>query len=196
MIRERTWPVWAKRLVTMGLIVHLTSVLMAELAYPPTSPLLRRLVGSFVPYYEFLDQGHAHRFYSDIGPTAILTAELRFGDGRPNRTVRLPDRSVRPRMVYQRQLALANSVFDEVRPALSNPNIPLRSGWGESFARHLCLENPGCTGVTLRLQQHENPHPGRLIEAATVPGIPRVDPDAEEFYTTPTLLGDFPCPPK
>ena len=191
---QHSWPVGARRIVTGLLVFHLAATLLAEFAAPPTSPLIEALASKFRHYYEFVDQGHAHRFYSNIGPTPILTAEIRFGDGRPPREVRVPDRSTRPRLVYQRHLALADRAFEEIAPILHDRSIPLHSSWGESYSRYLCRKYPGASGVILRVQQHRNPSPGQLLAAATVPGAPRIDPDADEFYDAPILLGDFPCP--
>lgn len=174
-----TWPGWAKGLASLAVLWQVGSLLMAELASPPASPLEEAIARPFRPYYELTDQGHDHRFYSDIGPTPILLAELRFADGRPSRTIRIPDRGVRPRIVYQRQLALAHWARLDER-------------WAQSIARHLCWREQGCSGVTIRLQLHDNPTPGQLIEAA---GRRKpIDPDSEEFYAVPILLGDFPCP--
>lgn len=191
-----TWPLWAKVAASAAIAFHFASVLAAEMAGSPSSPLQHEIADRFAPYYELLDQGQAHRFYSDIPPTPIVTAELRFDDGRPTRTVRIPDRSLRPRMIYQRHLALANALFQEVGPSLEHPEIPRPTVRAESFARHLCHAHPGCSGVILRLQLHLTPDLGRMIEAATDPEAPRLDPDAEEFYTTPQRIGDFPCPPR
>src|SRR4051794_12571646 len=69
-----SWPAWARWLASVAIVLHLASVLAAEFGTPPASPLERDFADVFVHYYEALDQGHGHRFYSDIGPTAILTA--------------------------------------------------------------------------------------------------------------------------
>ena len=58
------------------------------------------------------DLGYAYRFYVEPPPTPVVTATLRFGDDRPEETVRLPGRDVPgPRMRHQRQLALANALL-------------------------------------------------------------------------------------
>jgi len=175
----KSWPTWARVASSLVIGWHVASLLAAELRQPPASPLERRLGDVFQRYYELTDQGVAHRFYSDIGPTPILLAELKFGDGRPSRTLRVPDRSLRPRILYQRELALANYAPQ----------------WAESFAHHLARRNPGCVGVTVRIQQHINPSPEQWIEAANDPDSKVVNPDSEEFYSVPYLLGDFAWPP-
>jgi len=187
------WPTWAKLLASLAIAWQLASVLVAELTSGPASPLERRIGEVFTRHYQLTDQGVGHRFYSDIGPTPILLAELRFHDGRPPRTIRIPDRSTRPRMLYQRHLALANWVFSEVRPQLSLPDTPIESVWARSFAQHLCRREPGCSGVTIRVQEHRNPDPDQLLASARGQAPP-VDSDADEFYEPPIFVGDFPCP--
>lgn len=190
-----SWPSWARWIVSALLLFQIASVLAAEFAGPPASPLERAVADPFTPYYQLVDQGHAHRYYADIPPTPIVTAELRFADGRSNTTIRIPDRSLRPRMIYQRHLALANTLAREAgtpRPEGAAPPTL----WAESYARHLCRTHPGCSGVILRLQLHLIPSVEQLIDAATDPDSPPFDADAEEFYTTPQRIGDFPCPPQ
>ena len=92
---DRSWPTWAKVLASTAIAWQLGSVLVAELTSGPASPLERQVGAVFARHYQLTDQGVGHRFYSDIGPTPILLAELRFGDGRPTRKIRIPDRSMR-----------------------------------------------------------------------------------------------------
>ena len=191
---KKTWPGWAKGLVSIVIVLQLGSLFAAELAQSPASPLEQKLAEPFTSWYELTSQGVAHRFYSDIGPTPILLAELKFRDGRPSKTVRIPDRSVRPRMIYQRQLALANAVFEDVLPALNNPDVQVSSQWAESFAHYLARREPDCSGVVVRLQIHRNPSPGQMIEAVQTSKSRTIDPDSEEFYDVPRWIGDYPWP--
>jgi hypothetical protein len=191
---KSTWPGWAKAVVSVAILWQLTSLFAAELGAPPSSPLEQRLAEFFLPWHELTDQGLAHRFYSDIGPTPILQAELRFADGQPPKTIRIPNRSTHPRLVYQRQLALANAVFEEFAPALVDPDIRVHSRWAESIAHYLAAHEPGCKGVIIRIQMHRNPSPGQMIESAQAPGAKPLDPDSEEFYDVPRLVGDYPWP--
>jgi hypothetical protein len=43
------------------------------------------------------------------------------------------------------------------------------------------------------VQRHLIPDPDRVREAPAAPGGARVDLDAEEYYTTPERIGEFPC---
>ena len=180
------WPAWSKWAVSLALVYHLAAVIAAALAYPPASPLEMRWAEAFRGYYQLTDLRQSHRYYGDIPPTPIAEAEIHFGEGLPSKTVRLPDPSARPRIAYQRQLALAYHLAEDVRN-----NGPEASLWARSYARHLCALHPGCTSVTLRLRAHLIPDPDRLLA-----GKGKLDVDAEEFFTTPERIGDFPCPPR
>ncbi len=185
------WP-WAWRaVVSVVLGFHLMAMLAVALAGAPASPVEQEFARAFQGYVELIDQGHVHRYYAPAPPpTPVVTAELRFGEGRPTKSIRIPDRSVRPRLRYQRQLALANHLFNEFRMAQADLRGRQESRWGASYARHLCAENPGCTGVTLRVQQHLVPDLIRMRQEGIV-SLP--DVDDERFYTVPERIGDYPC---
>ena len=186
------WPVGARRAVSAGIAVHAAAVLAAALAWPPSSSLETAVAGVFAVYYQVLDQGYAYRYYApEPGPTPIVTARVRFADGRPEKTLRLPSRGLWPRLRYQRQLALANHLvahFEETRQATGDGSTGL---FARSFARHIARSNPGSVVVTLYTQLHLIPHP-QVVRDALEAGKP-VDIDAEEFYTAPERIGEFPC---
>ncbi|MBX6315735.1 MAG: hypothetical protein IRY99_22885, partial [Isosphaeraceae bacterium] len=172
-------------------------VVVGALAASPASPLEMSLARWFRPYYGLADMGYAYRFYSpEPPPTPVLTATLTFADGS-ERKVRLPDRSLRPRLLYQRQMALANTLYVEVDAARREPPMPghPHDRWARAFARHLCrlYEGEGCKAVTLHAQMHLVPELERVREALSRPGASGVDLDAEEFYTVPEWIGDYSC---
>ncbi len=112
----RPWPLGARVLASVALGVHLLAMLSVALSGAPASPLEQRFSSLFSPYIDAIDQGHVHRYYAPAPPpTPIALAEIRFGDDKPPQTIRIPDRSVRPRIRYQRQLALAYHLFEEVQ---------------------------------------------------------------------------------
>lgn len=192
------WPAWARRLATGGLLFHLTAIVAAALSAPPSSPLERALADRFARYYDLIDQGHAYRFYApEPPPTPVVTARLRFDDGRVEQEIRLPDRSLRPRLRYQRHLALANHLyvdFEAARRAGAEGGGPDRppSLWGASYARHLCRTR-GCDGVALYVRMHLIPDLDLVLDELAGPGAGPVDLDAERFYTTPERIGDYSC---
>lgn len=192
--RSASWPGWWRGVASVLLAIHLLAMLAVSLAGMPASPLEREFAGLFAGYVEAIDQGHVHRYYAPAPPpTPVVTAELRFGPGEPTRTVRIPDRTVRPRIRYQRQLALAHHLFSDFQRTQGDPHGEARSRWGASYARHLCGSYPGCTGVRLRVQQHLVPDLVRLRMMAGGPGGALPDVDDERFYTVPELIGDYPC---
>jgi hypothetical protein len=124
----------------------------------------------------------------------VVTATLAFGDGRPEEMLRLPGREVAgPRMRQQRQLALANSLFMDVRAAKERAGDASMSRLARAYARHLCLTRPDCRSVTLHLQLHLIPEIEQVRDATRSPGAARFDLFAESLFTTPEWIGDYPC---
>lgn len=188
----KRWPIEARCAVSAVIAVHATAVLAGVLAGSPSSPLERSLADVFSAYFEAFDLGYGYRYYApEPGPTPIVTATVRYADGRPEVTVRLPERGVLPRLRYQRQLALANHLvaqFEEARRAGGEgQSVP----YARSYARHIARTHPGSTSVALFTQLHLIPHPEAVRQA--IEAGKAVDLDAEEFYTAPQRIGEFPC---
>ena len=188
------WPPWATAAVTVLLVGHMTAVLSAEMVVEPSSVAQKWLFRRFLPYTSLLDLDHAHRYYAPPPAfTPLAVARVHFADGRPDRVVNLPERGTWPRLRYQRQLALAYHLASDFEPeSAADAGGPPRT-WGASFAHHLCRATPGCSGVTLAILQHRLPPPDRVREAVSDPGAPPLDLDAQEYYSTPETIGDFPC---
>jgi hypothetical protein len=181
-------------LVSLGLLFHGAAVIAGALGVPPSSELERKIANLFTPYHDLVDQGYAYRYYAEPPPTPVITAKLHFGDGRPEQTIRLPGRSVAgPRMRHQRQLALANALFADVRETQRITADGGRSQLAAAFARHLCDSNPGCASVTLYAQQHLIPDPVVVRESLATPGAGSFDLFDDQFFTTPQWIGDFAC---
>jgi hypothetical protein len=193
-LEQPAWPGWARVLVSLVLLFHMTAVLAGALGVPPSSLLERTIADPFKPYYDLADLGYSYRYYAEPPPTPVVTATLSFGEGRPEETLRLPGREVTgPRLRHQRQLALANALFNDVREVKERTGESSRSRLARAYARHLCRTRPDCRSVTLHLRQHLIPDPDRVREAMAAPGAPRFDLFAEELFTTPEWIGDFPC---
>ena len=186
------WPTWAKRVVSAVIAAHVVAVLAGALAAPPSSPLEQAAASLFSPYYQLIDQGYAYRYYApEPGPTPVVTARVRYDDGRPEEAVRLPQRGIRPRLRYQRQLALANHLTDDWRAAKQETGDGSKSAYARSYARHIAKGRPGSVAITLYSQSHLIPDPARVREALEEGKA--VDMDAEEFFTVPERIGEFPC---
>jgi hypothetical protein len=181
-------------IVSVGLLIHIAAVLAGALGVPPSSELERAIADWFTPYFDALDLGYAYRFYAEPPPTPVVTATLQFGERKAAEVVRLPGRNVPgPRLRHQRQLALANALYADAQEARRRTTDASQSRLARAYARHLCLSRPGCRMVTLHLQQHLIPDPGRVREMLASPGAPGFDLFSESMFTAPEWIGDFPC---
>ncbi len=189
-----SWPGWARALVTLALLYHITAVIAGAMGVPPSSELERHIADLFTPYHDLVDQGYAYRYYAEPPPTPVITATLRFGKGHPDEAVRLPERDLAgPRMRHQRQLALANALFADFQDSRQMGAPGGHSRLAVSYARHLCKIHPGCMSVTLFAQQHLIPDPDHLRERLSAPGSSGFDLFDESLFTTPEWIGDFAC---
>lgn len=87
------WPVWARSVVSVMLVMHIAAVLSgAFAAAEPASALERRIADVFFSYHQVIDQGYTYRYYApEPGPTPVVTAKIHYSDGRPDEELRLPD---------------------------------------------------------------------------------------------------------
>ena len=194
--RTQGWPSWARRLVTLGLIFHALAILAGVWAAHPASDLEAAVDRVFVPYQGLIRQGYSYRYYSpEPPPTPVVTATLAFRDGRPDQVVRIPERGKWPRLLYQRELNLANWLMADVDEARRFAGDGSKSRWAQAYAAHLGRTHPGCSSVTLRNQLHLVPPIDRVGSqlAHPDPGGRPIDLDDDEFYTTPERIGEFPC---
>ncbi len=180
--------------VSLALIYHIGAVLAGALGVPPSSELERSIMERFATYFDLMDMGYSYRFYAEPPPTPVVTATLHFDDGRAEETVRLPGRDVAgPRMRHQRQLALANALFNDVQEARRFAGSASQSRLARAYARHLCHTRPGCRSVTLHVQQHLIPDPEQVHKAMDGPGASRFDLFGDRMFTIPEWIGDYPC---
>jgi hypothetical protein len=191
----RGWPLWARWLATLAILVHVSAVLAGALGAPPASALEHEFAEFFEPYHQLLDQGDSYRYYSTaFPPTPVVIATLTFADGRPSQIVRIPERGLRPRLRVQRQLALAHGLMEDFQATRREAGEERKtSRWAFAFAKHLCKTNPGCSSVTLQLQLRLVPRIERIQELLKRPSQGPVDLDDEEFTTAPERIGVFPC---
>jgi hypothetical protein len=188
------WPAGVRRTVSAVLLFHLTALVVGALSASPASFLERSLAERFAPYFQAIDQGYAYRYYApEPPPTPVVTATVRYADGRPEATVRLPRKETFPWLLRQRQLALANHMYSDFQSARIEGGDGRLSRWAGSYARHLMATHPGCSAVALHVQLHLIPDVQRIREMLASPrlGAKGVDLDAEEFYTTPERVGEY-----
>ena len=138
-----------------------------------------------VPWY-------GYRYYApEPGPTPVITATITYKDGRPDESVRIPQRGVLPRLRYQRQLALANHLATDFSNAKRDLGDGGKSHYARSYASHLAQSRTGCASITLFVQAHLIPDPVQIRN--TLAAGESVNLDAEEFFTAPERIGEFPC---
>ena len=131
--RAGGWSIAGRRIVSALLLFHIAAVLSGSLASSPASELERRVVGLFEGYHEATNLGQSYRYYSPAPPpTPVVTATIAFDDGRPESTVRLPDRGLSPRLRYQRHLALAHHLFVDFDEARRFAGDGGRSRWARA----------------------------------------------------------------
>ncbi len=201
----REWPAWARIVVSLLIALQLVSVVAGALGEPPSSIVERAIADPFVPYFAFTYQGASYRFYAPIpASTPVVTATLKYRDGR-EQTLRIPPReSLAPRLRFQRRLALANHLLSDVNARrrslgleaprdLADADSPaLHSVWGRSYARRLC-HTYGCSNVSISIQEHRQPFPQELANAPRRRGAPRLDLADEAFASPRIRVGEYSC---
>jgi hypothetical protein len=172
------------------LVFHLTAVLCSEVAGQVNYSRLEFDIGKcFWWYCILIHQDVAHSYFApEPDPaTPVVTARLTFSGNTPDRRIRLPDPSLRPRIRFIRQIALAWHLVHE----WTEDETPHRSYWAASYARHLCRTNPGCTRVDLFVEYHQMAQPRMILDAASRGA--KVDLDSLESYSLPERIGAFSC---
>ncbi len=188
----RTWPVGVRWVVSIVILFHVAAVLAGAFGADPASTLEHDLVEKFTPYHRLVDQGDSYRYYSSsFPPTPVVTATLTFDHGRPERVVRIPDRTATPRLLYQRQLAMAHYLTEDFEAA-RHEGDGSQSRWAHAFASYLKKANPGCQSVTLRVETHLVPRIERVLELMRESRGRPVDLDSDEFVTAPERIGVYP----
>lgn len=190
----RLWPLWARLVVTGVLAFHITAILAAVFGQAPASEIQMALAGQFAGYYQLIDQGYSYRYYSpEPPPTPVVEATLSYGAEGREEVIRFPDRTLRPRLLYQRNMNIGNAMY---RDFMEAKNAEMMGAGREqprvakSVARHL-LETTGCDKVTFRVRHHMVPPIEMVLEGLNNPRVPWVDPEADEFYSAPELIGEF-----
>jgi hypothetical protein len=164
-----------KRAVSAWLAFHLAAIVVAPASVDPSSELIQATWKVFQPYLDVLYLNHGYHFFA---PEPAESTLLAYEAERPDGTVvrgRIPDRSIKPRLLYHRYFMLTehmNGAPDE-----------LKNLWHESYARHIG-RRVGASKVKLVQQTHLLPTPERVRGGARLD-----DPDSYENQT----LGTFAC---
>ena len=180
--------------MSLAILYHIAATLAGSLAVHPSSEIERQAAQFFRCYYELINQGYGHRYYSRLDTTVdshnprpwatpVIIAEMEFDKpqgGTNSEVVRLPS-SERPlvRLRHQRQLDLAYHLASDPR-------------WAASYARHLC-KTRGCQRVTVYTQEHRIPDLAVVREAAIGRRATIIDLETESTYGPRVKLGEFRC---
>ena len=184
------WPTWAKRIVSAILAIHIAAIMAGAFGAQPSSVLQQRWNSAFFKYFQLTDQGYSYRYYSpEPPPTPVAEATLTFQDGRTER-IRIPDRSARPRLLYQRQLALSHALEADHRAAQQSMAGPQTSVLSKAMAKHL-FRKYDCERIAFDVRMHFAPPLDRVREGLEGPRSRRIDPEADEFYSPRERIAQF-----
>jgi hypothetical protein len=130
------WPVWATRLASVAIALHLLAVITGPWAAPirfreRSSDLALGVWHCFRPYVELGFLNHGYRFFApDPGRVQhLMSYKVYFDDGRPPLNGTLPDLGYWPRLRYHRHFMLTDQL-----PGLDPRTVDI---WNQSFSQHL-----------------------------------------------------------
>jgi hypothetical protein len=137
-------------LVNVWLVYHLAAIVLAPWSVPPASRLVQnswRAVGAYDQIL-FLNHGY-HYFAPEPGNSTLVAYVLEMPDGTLQ-TGRIPNRDIRPRLLYHRHFMLTESLAsDDLSPSVRTELI-------RAMARELCREHHA-QRVTLSRVTHRLP---------------------------------------
>lgn len=161
LVAESVWTrqPWLRRIVSVGLVLHLMALVIAPLAVAPTSPLWQRAWFAFRPYLEGMNLNHGNHFFApDPGPSHLIHYELRFEDGHVERGIFPNAQQQQPRLRYHRHFMLSEFLNNF---AIDDSRRELFDAVTHSYAEHLRHEHHAAE-VTLSLRRHYVPSPQHI----------------------------------
>lgn len=175
---------WSRRTrlgVSLLLVWHISALLVAPAAVPPTSELVLNVWRWYRPYLDLLYLNHGYHFFApEPGPSHLIRYVTTYEDGRTEKHF-FPDKSNHwPRLRYHRHFMLSEhlSQFAEegTPPELLN-------AFSRSYGQHL-LRDTGAREVELILVRHVYPRPADVLAGMKLA-------DKRLYYERP--LGHFLC---
>jgi hypothetical protein len=155
--------------------LHFTAIVAAAGTIGPSADYLRGVWYVFHPYLQFLFLNHGFNFYApEPAPSNLLKFEAFRADGSVVKG-QIPERLMRPRLLYQRHLLLTEHI------GVAPPDSVDR--WFESYAHHICRKY-GATHVHLTHVLHG------FLPMEMVQNGGRLD---DPVTYSETDLGDFSC---
>ncbi|MDA1015127.1 MAG: hypothetical protein O3A00_11830 [Planctomycetota bacterium] len=173
----RQLPRWAKWIVSVCLMYHLSAIALAPASVSPSSPLFQDSWAACRHYLQIMYLNHGFHFFSpEPGGSTLLEYEITARDGE-SFVERIPRKEIEPRLLYHRHFMLTEFI----------PWVPdrLKSRWLESYARHLQHRHDAAT-VRLTIVRHNLVELGPFTEGESK----RDDPETFEFELAGILEGD------
>ncbi len=137
---------WVGTLFVLG---HFTAILAAASSVGPASELVFQIWSVCRPYLQLFYLNHGYNFYApEPVPSTLLDYVVEAADGTVVASGRIPDHSLWPRLLYQRQLLLTEHI-PVAQPAW-------QKNWCARIARHLCRKY-GAATVRLTRLTHSPP---------------------------------------
>jgi hypothetical protein len=125
---EKPLAPWARLLISLLLILHLTAVFIAPFAFAcnaggSTSPLADVTYRRLHPYIAALFLDHGYFFFApNPGPNHLVDYKVEFADGRPPIEGRFPSLAEeRPRLLYHRYFMLSEALHASYAPPQAPP---------------------------------------------------------------------------
>lgn len=155
------WSVGRRRAVSAVLVLHLTALVIAPLAVPPTSPLFLTVRTWVRPYVEAAFLDHGYKFFApEPGPSHLIRYVVTRSDGTRSEGMFPSPTEHRPRLFYHRHFMLSEFV-NSLSPA--GEDTPLSQAYARSYAEHLLAVHEGAE-VKLYLRRHELPSAEAVAE--------------------------------
>lgn len=137
-------------LVNVWLVYHLAAIVLAPWSVPPASRLVQNSWRAVRAYDQILFLNHGYHYFApEPGNSTLVAYVLEMPDGSLQ-TGRIPNRDIRPRLLYHRHFMLTESLAsDDLSPSVRTELI-------RAMARELCREHHA-RRVTLSRVTHRLP---------------------------------------
>jgi hypothetical protein len=161
--------------INVLVVLHFSAIIAAAVFVGPAPGYMQALWNVFHPYLQALFLNYGYNFFApEPSPSTLMDFEAVRADGSIVKG-RIPERSIRPGLLYERHLLLTEHIG--VVPE------GLRDEWYRSYARHLCHKY-GASKVHLVLLMHFPTEMESVRQGA------RLD---NPFSYQKMDLGDFSC---
>lgn len=128
---REVWGSTAQVVVSILVVLHLLAVFIPPFAFQASpvrgvgSPLADKAMDWARPYVDLMYLNHGYAFFApNPGASHLLQAELRFADGRPPKTIKMPNLEQHwPRLLYHRYFMLSEHLNSAFAPNEPPPEV-------------------------------------------------------------------------